>query len=122
MIEFMDERSLKNFGYTHHDVAKYMEYLGYVTFVSEWAPFAEYGRKGMPGTPHTWLGCHRYPLNHAPAWGNLFFVPYKDTGKFTGTLSHYLKYLRQATQPNLLYRLGKRIPGVRFIYRKLTQQ
>jgi hypothetical protein len=36
MVDFMDDRSSEHFGYTHHDMARYM--AGYSRVVSEWAP------------------------------------------------------------------------------------
>lgn len=103
MIEFMDERSSKHFGYTHHDVAAYMAEQGYATFVSEWAPIKEYAREGM-AVSHVWLQCAPYPLNHEPAWGNLIFVPTADINKFKATLRAYLNKVK------IRERIGK-IPG-----------
>ncbi len=119
MIEFMDERSLVNFDYTHHDAVKYMAERGYVTFVSEWAPIKEYGREGIAGEPHTWLQCVPYPLDHEPAWGNLIFVPEGDQIKFSKTLENYLRALNnpaQLTVKNII----KKIPGAKALHKILT--
>lgn len=97
MIEFMDDRSVKNFGYTHHDVVRYMNDKGYTCFVSEWAPIKAYGIKGQPGEQHEWLQCTSYPLNHDPAWGNLIFVPVGSEDKFRKTLKTYLKSLKDGS-------------------------
>jgi len=119
MVEFMDERSVANFGYTHHDVVTYMAERGYVTFVSEWAPIKEYGREGVAGEPHTWLQCVPYPLGHDPAWGNLIFVPEQDNEKFARTLDAYLRSLNAPT-PLTLKSIIKKIPGAKALHRILT--
>src|SRR5690606_7429513 len=82
MVEFMDERSIKNFNYTHHDMVKFMEGKGYTCFVSEWEPIKQYGIKGQIGEPHRWIQCVKYPFDHDPSWGNLIFVPKEDESKF----------------------------------------
>lgn len=91
VLEFMDERSQPNYGYTHHDVVKYMQQFDYVAYVSEWAPIKEYGREGIKSDPHTWLQCVQYPLDHEPAWGNLIFIPRGSEMKFEQTLNAYLQ-------------------------------
>lgn len=90
MTEFMDSRSKITFGYTHHDMASYMNNHGYVAFVSEWAPIREYGRKGVRGESHVWLSCERYPLDHDPAWGNMIFIKKPDIDRFSRTLENYI--------------------------------
>ncbi len=94
IVEFMDERSLPHFGYTHHDMVAYMHKHGYVTFVSEWATLTEYSREGFPRPYRQWIQCAPYPLDHKPAWGNLIFVPECDKKKFKSTVAAYLKRLR----------------------------
>jgi FkbM family methyltransferase len=91
IIEFMDERSMPYFGYTHHDVVAYMEERGYMSYVSEWAPIKEYGREGIEGESHTWLRCTPYPLDHDPAWGNLIFIRHNEKDRFKATLESYRK-------------------------------
>jgi FkbM family methyltransferase len=93
MLEFMDERTVENFGYTHHDIVAYMKERGYSALVSEWAPIKEYGREGVPGEPHTWLQCLPYPLDHEPAWGNLIFVPEERFAVLTEALREYIRWL-----------------------------
>lgn len=91
MCEFMDERSEKHFGYTHHDMAKYLQDREYAVFVSEWAPIVEYARKDRPSQhPHRFLRCARYPLDHAPAWGNLIGVLPERVKEFEQVLTAYL--------------------------------
>jgi len=90
MVEFMDQRSRPNFGYSHHDVAAYMQERGFVAYVSEWAPIKEYGREGDAGEPHEWLRCVPYPLCHEPDWGNLIFVPEARADIFAAALKSYL--------------------------------
>lgn len=90
MTEFMDSRSQNTYGYTHHDMAAYMENRGYVAFVSEWAPIREYGRKGFRGESHTWLSCKRYPLDHEPAWGNMIFMKEGNVQRFQKVLDNYI--------------------------------
>jgi FkbM family methyltransferase len=98
MVEFMDDRSLKNFNYTHHDMATFMESKGYSCFVSEWSPIKGYGVKGQASEPHQWLRCVPYPLDHEPSWGNLIFVPKDDSGKFNLTLKKYLASLEKTVK------------------------
>jgi FkbM family methyltransferase len=119
MVEFMDERSLQHFGYTHHDMVAYMQEQGYTTFVSEWAPFQDYGRKGSATTSHTWIQCVPYPLDHTPAWGNLIFVPHTQVNTFKSTLRLYilLSPLRKV-KTSLRNHLGS-ITFAREIYRWL---
>lgn len=74
MIEFYDSRTSEYFGYTHHDLVKYMAQYGYIAYVSEWAEVEEYSRRGVKTIPHRHIGIGRYPLDHAPVWGNLIFV------------------------------------------------
>jgi len=79
MVEFMDERSRKHFGYTHHDMAAYMSGFGYSSWVSEWTPLVEYaGAEGAGESGPEWLGLRRYDSARRPAHGNLFFVSPAD--------------------------------------------
>ena len=93
ICEFMDERSVPNFGYTHHDIANYMTERGYTAFISEWAPIKEYGRKDFSSEPHKFLRCGRYLRDSNPAWGNLIFVPQSRAEHFEHALSAYLREL-----------------------------
>ena len=121
MIEFMDERTSKHFGYTHHDVVAYMDERGYTTFVSEWAPIKEYGREGKSTPPHTWLQCVPYPLDHEPAWGNLIFVPQATSAQFERTLSAYLRQLEQAKRLAGFRSFLRTLPGTRKLYHALRR-
>ena len=122
MVEFMDDRSHSNFGYTHHDVADYMKQQGYDTFVSEWEPIKEYAREGNKGDAHVWIQCKRYPLKHEPSWGNMFFVPEDHTAEFENTLQQYLAS-PEAVMPSkravALRRWISKIPGSKFIYNRI---
>lgn len=109
MCEFSDERSFPNFGYTHHDVAKYMENKGYKVFVSEWAPIKEFGRKGETSEPHHFLQCAPYPLNHKPSWGNLIFVRQDRVDTFKEVLSKYLKSVYQKRDIEILEGSNQRL-------------
>ncbi|NEQ09521.1 MAG: FkbM family methyltransferase [Moorea sp. SIO4E2] len=122
MIEFMDERSLANFGYTHHDVVTYMKERGYTTFVSEWEPIKEYGREGIFSEPHVWIQCTPYPLDHKPAWGNLIFVPDGDKDKFVGALQLFLRKLKQAEITASIRNQIKKIPGFKGLYRSINSR
>ena len=95
IVEFMDSLTQAHFGYSHHDIASYMNNRGYVTFVSEWEPITEYSREGFPRPYRKWIQCAPYPLDHEPARGNLIFVPEGDKDKFRETLESYLKDLKQ---------------------------
>jgi len=120
MCEFMDERSKKSFGYDHHEMAAYLQKQGYAVFVSEWSPIVEYGRKGRPSRrPHRFLGCAPYPLDHAPAWGNLIAVVSGRARRFEETLKAYLQELR--AQGGVLRRIGRRIPGASRVHRLLRR-
>lgn len=99
MVEFMDDRSERNFNYTHHDMASFMKERGYTCFVSEWEPIVQYGIKGQTAEPHRWVQCVKYPLDHIPSWGNLIFVPEKDETKFVKTLEKYLRDLSNRESP-----------------------
>jgi hypothetical protein len=117
MVEFMDERSMLSYGYTHHDMAAYMQALGYATFVSEWAPIREYAREGAASETRTWLQCGRYPLHHEPAWGNLIFVPESRVGCFEQALEDYVAHLRRTRWLRGLRSLLAAIPGARSLHR-----
>jgi len=121
MVEFMDERSKPNFGYTHHDMVAYMLDRGYSTFVSEWAAIKEYGRENIKTEPHQWLQCKPYPLDHEPAWGNLIFVPHHDVDKFSTTLNVYLKRLKSEMRWIPLKSFIHTIPGAVWLYRLIKQ-
>jgi len=116
MVEFMDERSLPHFGYSHHDVAAYMKERGYNTFISEWEPIKEYAREGVAPS-HVWVQCVPYPLDHEPAWGNLIFVPDGDIDKFHATLESYLANLKLSKIGDRLRDQIKKIPGAQAVYR-----
>jgi FkbM family methyltransferase len=94
MCEFMDERTRENFGYTHHDMAAYMNNFGYATFVSEWGSIVEYARKDQLTVPSKFLRCALYPLDHNPIWGNLIFIPNDQKQHFERILSSYLIKLK----------------------------
>jgi FkbM family methyltransferase len=74
LVEFYDSRTEKHFGYNHHDLVSYMKPYGYVAYISEWAEVQEYSRKDRKTILHKHLGIRKYPLDHAPAWGNLIFI------------------------------------------------
>ena len=105
VVEFMDSRSLPNFGYTHHDMCSYMEENGYIAYVSEWAPVREYGRKGQAGVQHRWIRCEKYPLAHTPAWGNLIFIHPDNEEKFLVALRGYLQTGENPGRPGLMGRV-----------------
>jgi FkbM family methyltransferase len=116
MVEFMDDRSSPNFGYTHHDMVNYLKEQGYTAFVSEWAPIQEYAREGIATEPHIWLRCVPYPLDHEPAWGNLIFVPDSDREKFSKTLQAYLNNMRTEYTTNQIKKQVAKIPGAKALY------
>jgi len=89
MCEFMDSRSFKNFGYTHHDVATFMSNHGYVAFVSEWGAMVEYASNDRLIVPPKFLCCAPYPLDHSPAFGNLIFVPSEHKDDFQRAIFSY---------------------------------
>ena len=120
MVEFMDDRSFANFGYTHHEVVRFMKDKGYCTFVSEWNPIKEYGREKEDSEPHVWVQCAPYPLNHEPAWGNLIFVPQENRNRFIKTLDHYLSSLEFAKKTLWLRQVIKKIPGAATVHRQMT--
>ena len=120
LCEFMDERSQENFDYSHHDMVAYMDQLGYAAFVTEWAPIIEYGRKGVP-VSHNFLQCVAYPLDHDPAWGNLFFVPVGQVVQFRKTLGAYLSDLERSKKIEGLRSLLKALPGGSLLCRALNR-
>lgn len=113
MIEFMDERTEKNFGYTHHDSAAFMKDRGYTCFVSEWSPVNDYAREGIASeTPSThWIQIYPYSMIHRqPSWGNLIFIPDHDKIKFK-------KYFNNLKRKRFFIEMIKKIPGTIFAYR-----
>ncbi|MGB9498877.1 MAG: FkbM family methyltransferase [Dissulfuribacterales bacterium] len=119
MAEFMDDRSSSNFGYTHHDMAQFMEERGYAVFVSEWAEFDEYGGTDVSINPHKWLQCKEYPIDHEAVWGNLIFVPKGNEGKFKDALDSYVLKMKIRSPFLWCYDQIKRIPGLRKLKRAL---
>jgi FkbM family methyltransferase len=109
MCEFADDRSVPNFGCSHHDIARYMQDYGYHVFLSEWAPIIEYGRKGKKSAPHYFLQCTRYPVNHSPAWGNLIFVRDDRLKDFEKTLKSYFNPRYQKREQIILESSNQRI-------------
>ena len=115
MMEFMDERTSTAFGYTHHDAARYLRARGYSTFVSEWTAITQYAREGVQDEASTtWLGCAPYPLDHAPAWGNLLAVPSDNAGAFLSAVQRGIERYRARTR---YQQIAERIPGSRAAYR-----
>jgi len=86
VVEFCDERTKTHFDYDHHDLAAHLAAFDYQIYVSEWAEVKEYGRRGVASKGHTHLGIHPYPLNHAPAWGNLICVPSERVKELEGAI------------------------------------
>jgi FkbM family methyltransferase len=121
MVEFMDERSMPGYGYTHHDMAIHMQELGYVTFVSEWEPIKEYAREGATNDPHIWVQCAPYPLDHQPAWGNLLFFPESRTTDFERTLTAYLGEIQRLSRTKAVRSFLQAIPGARSLYHALCR-
>jgi FkbM family methyltransferase len=105
MVEFMDSRSADHFGYTHHDMAAFMQTKGYQTWVSEWAPLTEY-RKVGDETPHRWMGFHAYDPHASPAHGNLLFVQPADAPRLQRTVR---RVSRRAAARDAI----RSVPGVR---------
>ena len=104
MAEYMDERSLPTYGYTHHAMAALLAAHGYTIYLSMWAPITSYARAGEAGEPHSWLGLRRYPLPHASAWGNLIAVPAGREPALEGALRRCLLRTR-------LVDAARRLPG-----------
>ena len=75
MTEFMDSRTESAFGYSYHDMVRYMADRDYQCLVFEYGAVGEYARKDTRGRgPRPeFLGVHRYPLAHTPIWGNMVF-------------------------------------------------
>lgn len=116
MIEFMDERSSKNFDYTHHDVAAYMDKMGYATIMSEWEPIVEYYKPGSP-TSHRFIQIAPYPLDHEPAWGNMIFVTHGNEHK----LMDAYEALKRDLRVTALKKFVKQIPGAKRLYRLIRR-
>jgi FkbM family methyltransferase len=121
MCEFMDERSQKHFGYTHHEMVDFMRSFGYKTWVSEWAEIEEYGRIDGAGVEHRFLRCVPYPLDHEAAWGNLLFVPEKDATQFANVLASYLAELEKVHRGKQRRRFIESLPMGKQVYHLLKQ-
>lgn len=93
MAEFMDDRSSRHFGYTHHDMAHFMEEKGYETWVSEWEPLTQYaGPTDAP--PHRWRSFHKYDYSGSPAHGNLLFIEPGNRSRLKHAVKRVLLVLR----------------------------
>ena len=119
MTEFMDERTVHNFNYDHHEVVHFMKERGYTAFVSEWAPIKQYGIKGKTTDLHTWIQCVPYPLDREPAWGNLIFVTAGAEDKFRRALYIYLQSLRREMISQWVRKRVKSIPGAQRLYSRM---
>ena len=119
MCEFMDSRSLPNFGYTHHDIASFINHQGYTTFVFEWTPIIEYGTKDKPN-PTQFIGFSEYPLAHQASWGNLIFVPTNKANAFPHIVNNQITDMRKVSSIMTSRRwrtLVKKIPGAYVAYK-----
>jgi FkbM family methyltransferase len=116
--EFMDSRTVPNYGYSYHDMVRYMQPLGYVTFVTEWTAIIRYGTPTAPN-PTQFIRCERYPLNSEPAWGNVIFVTANRANHFENHLRIYLQRLRRETRMKQIKSFAKRVPGLKRLYRLL---
>jgi len=105
-----------HFGYTHHDMVKYVNQFGYKAYVSEWAHIVEYARKGEEPVAHKFIQCRSYPLGHNIAWGNLIFIPSTKIKQFEHALSEYLKHLKRKKNIEKVRSIFKKLPGIKPLY------
>lgn len=96
MCEFMDNRSLPHFGYAHGDLIREMARWEYVAYISEWSPVSEYSRRGVETAAPQHLNIWRSDVSHAPAWGNLIFVPKGSEQHFEESVMEHLAEVRTA--------------------------
>jgi hypothetical protein len=94
-----------------------MKKRGFTAFVSEWSLVEEYAREGRPTKSPTWIRCAKYPLDHDPASGNLFFVPREKEIVFEKVLHSYIWGIRRAQKAFLIIQYFKRVPGTTLLYR-----
>lgn len=78
LVEFMDSRTVKNFGYSFHDMVEYMKQHGYDCIVFEYDKICEYGRKGVKTKESKLIDIYDYNKNTNPDWGNLIFFQEDD--------------------------------------------
>jgi len=116
MVEFMDERSQKNFGYGYRDMVEYLEQHGYKAWVSEWAAIESYGVEGEAGSTHRFIHCTAYPVDSDPAWGNLIFVPEDDADLFQSVLQSYLDARVRHARGTARKQWLERLPAGAYIY------
>jgi hypothetical protein len=126
MVEFMDSRSLPNFGYTHHEMVSHMKQLGYSAFISEWAPINEYAHSNSSES-HKFLQCVPYTPEANPAWGNVVFVSNRRVEEFQLVLARYLDDLKKSRKIRVISYLRKKLRRypraqkfARMVWRKLT--
>lgn len=75
MCEFMDERTVPHFKYSHRDVVEYMKEFGYSCYIFEWSKIVGgYGEKGIVKQSTKFVNFYPYSNGHNPNWGNLIFV------------------------------------------------
>ena len=116
VMEFMDHRSMENFGYDHHDVCNYMQERGYTGFISAWEEMQAYAKKGEKTSPHKWLGLYKYgEKQQTPYWGNLIFIKKENEKLFQKA---FRSYLRKYKIENLLTKLPLMGKTFRFLKRK----
>lgn len=130
--EFMDSRSVPTFGYSHHDVVKYVKGFGYKAYVSEWTPIQEYGRKGSKTPTAEFVRCLPYPLDGDPSWGNLIFVTENLAPEFETALADYIYRVDEINrrrssgggpsgERSMIRSIVKKIPGSVPVYRWLRK-
>ncbi len=73
LVEFMDDRTIPNYGYSFHDMVDFLDKYRYSCVISEYGPIIEYGRKGVQTKESKFNGIFEYHRNAKPEWGNLIF-------------------------------------------------
>lgn len=93
MVEYMDCRSISNFGYSHKDMINFMKNNNYETYISRWKKVKEYAIDGKTSNPHEWIYCSKYNNQKVKLdeWGNLIFIRIEKVNNFSSLLQRYLK-------------------------------
>lgn len=72
LAEFMDERTVPNYGYTYHEMVEFMQDRNYGCYVFNYRMFYEYGSKMHTNVPRL-INVSLYDKSKRAIWGNLLF-------------------------------------------------
>lgn len=99
MVEYMDSRTEKHFGYRHHKMAELLQRNDYVVFMFNWSKIVGgYGEKGVTKNSTEFVNFEKYPSTQPLYWGNLVGVKSKFAIPFYFYIRYQLFLLKMKTR------------------------